>query len=647
MRRYFVAGSMLLASAVFAQEKAIAPNENLVANGLPAIPARIAVEAAPYTESRSAFLFDWAPKAHEMLILTRFAEANQAHAVAFAGGERRQVTFFPDRVQGASYEPTAGKYLVVERDVGGDEFNQLYRFDLSTGKATLITDGGRSQTGLGPWSHKGSWLAYNSSRRNGTDKDIYVMDPSDPKTDRMVLQVDGGGWGPEDWSHDGKKLLVIQGISVNESYLWVVDVATGGKTELTPKGADKVAFSRGDFSADDKGVFTVTDLGSDFARLAYIDLASKKVTPITNEKWDVEDFALSPDGRTIAYITNEDGVGKLHLMSVATRKALATPKLPVGVVGDLRWHRDGTILGFTINSARAPSDAYVLTLATGKVVRWTFSETGGVDLSAMPEPELVHWKTWDGRMISGFLYRPPAKFTGKRPVIVNIHGGPEGQSRPTWLGRNNYFVNELGIAILYPNVRGSTGFGKTFVALDNGTLREGTYKDINALFDWIATQPDLDAQHVMVTGGSYGGHMTLAVATYYSDRICCSVDVVGISNLATFLEHTESYRRDLRRVEYGDERDSATRAWMEKTAPLNNAQKITKPLFVVAGLNDPRVPYTEAEQIVAAARKNSVPVWYLLGKNEGHGFAKKANADFQFYATVEFVDEFLLPKPSP
>ena len=647
MNRNFVVASLFVSFVAAAQEKAIAPNENLVANGLPAIPARIAVEAAPYTESRSAFLFDWAPKAHEMLILTRFAETNQAHAVAFAGGERRQVTFFPDRVQGASYEPTAGKYLVVERDVGGDEFNQLYRFDLSTGKATLITDGGRSQTGLGPWSHKGSWLAYNSSRRNGTDKDIYIMDPSDPKTDRMVLQVDGGGWGPEDWSHDGKKLLVIQGISVNESYLWVVDVATGGKTELTPKGADKVAFSRGDFSADDKGVFTVTDLGSDFARLAYIDLASKKVTPITNEKWDVEDFALSPDGRTIAYITNEDGVGKLHLMSVATRKALATPKLPVGVIGDLRWHRDGTILGFTINSSRAPSDAYVLTLATGKVVRWTFSETGGVDLSAMPEPELVHWKTWDGRMISGFLYRPPAKFTGKRPVIVNIHGGPEGQSRPTWLGRNNYFVNELGIAILYPNVRGSTGFGKTFVALDNGTLREGTYKDINALFDWIATQPDLDAQHVMVTGGSYGGHMTLAVATYYSDRICCSVDVVGISNLATFLEHTESYRRDLRRVEYGDERDSATRAWMEKTAPLNNAQKITKPLFVVAGLNDPRVPYTEAEQIVAAARKNSVPVWYLLGKNEGHGFAKKANADFQFYATVEFVDEFLLAKPNP
>ena len=647
MRRIAMLGVALCAATLSAQEKVIAPNENLVASGLPAIPARIAEGAAPYTESRAVGLEDWAPKSHEMLIATRFADVVQLHTVAFAGGERRQLTFFPDRVLAGSYEPTAGKYLVVARDVGGDEFTQLYRFDLATGRATLITDGGKSQTGMGPWSHHGSWLAYNSSRRNGTDKDIYVIDPSDPKTDRLVLRVDGGGWRPVDWSHDGKELLVEQYLSVNESYLWLVDVSSGAKTLLTPKGAEKVAYSGGAFAANDKGIYTITDLGSDFQRLAYLDRASGKVTALSHEPWDVEEFALSRDGATLAYVTNEDGIGKLHLMSTASRKALAAPKLPVGVIGGLRWHPDGTMLGFTINSTRAPSDAYVLTLATGKVARWTFSETGGVDLSQMPEPELVRWKTWDGRMISGFLYRPPARFTGKRPVIVNIHGGPEGQSRPTWLGRNNYFVNELGIALLYPNVRGSTGYGKTFVALDNGTLREGTYKDIDALFDWIASQPGLDAQHVMVTGGSYGGHMTLAIATHYSDRICCSVDVVGMSNLVTFLEHTESYRRDLRRAEYGDERDSTTRAWMEKTAPLNNVDKITKPLFVVAGLNDPRVPYTEAEQIVAAARKNSVPVWYLLAKNEGHGFAKKGNADFQFYATVEFVEEYLVARVNP
>jgi dipeptidyl aminopeptidase/acylaminoacyl peptidase len=229
-----------------------------------------------------------------------------------------------------------------------------------------------------------------------------------------------------------------------------------------------------------------------------------------------------------------------------------------------------------------------------------------------------------------------------RPVIVNIHGGPESQFRPTFLGRNNYFINELGCAMAFPNVRGSAGYGKTLLQLDNGFKREDTYKDIAALLDWIKTRPDLDVNRIMVTGGSYGGHMTLAVAYNYADRIRCALDVVGISNLKTFLEHTESYRRDLRRVEYGDERDPKMAEFMERIAPVNNAQKITKPLFVVQGANDPRVPKSEADQIVATLKKQGTPVWYLVAKDEGHGFAKKKNADFQFYATAEFIREFLL-----
>jgi dipeptidyl aminopeptidase/acylaminoacyl peptidase len=227
-------------------------------------------------------------------------------------------------------------------------------------------------------------------------------------------------------------------------------------------------------------------------------------------------------------------------------------------------------------------------------------------------------------------------------VIVNIHGGPEAQFRPGFAGRQNYLINELGCAMIFPNVRGSAGYGKTYVKLDNGFRREDSYKDIAALFDWIKTQPQLAADRIMVTGGSYGGHMTLAVATYYADRIRCALDVVGMSNLRTFLEHTESYRRDLRRVEYGDERDPKMREFMERTAPLNNAQKITKPLFVVSGANDPRVPKTEADQIVDTLKKQGTPAWYLLAKDEGHGFAKKKNADFQFYATVQFIREYLL-----
>ncbi|PYX93038.1 MAG: peptidase S9, prolyl oligopeptidase, partial [Acidobacteria bacterium] len=276
------------------------------------------------------------------------------------------------------------------------------------------------------------------------------------------------------------------------------------------------------------------------------------------------------------------------------------------------------------------------------VDRWTQSETGGLNTDNFSEPELIHWKTWDGRIISGFLYRPAAKFTGKRPVMIDIHGGPEGQFRPDFLGRFNYYLNELGVTLIFPNVRGSTGYGKTFLALDNGFSREGSYKDVNTLFDWIQTQPDLDSSRVLVTGGSYGGFMTLAVATSYNERICCSVDVVGISNLVTFLEHTSGYRQDLRRVEYGDERDPKMRVFLESISPLNKAKNITRPLFVVAGKNDPRVPESESRQMVDTVRKNGTRVWYLLAKDEGHGFRKKKNQDYQFYATVMFVKEFLL-----
>jgi dipeptidyl aminopeptidase/acylaminoacyl peptidase len=329
-------------------------------------------------------------------------------------------------------------------------------------------------------------------------------------------------------------------------------------------------------------------------------------------------------------------------MDTTTGKERPAARLGLGEITDLEWRPQQLELAVSFASAQSPKDVYTVDASTGKVERWTESETGGMDAASLAKPELVRWKSFDGRTISGFLYQPPARFARPRPVVINIHGGPEGQARPGFLGRNNYYLNELGLAIIYPNVRGSTGYGKTFLKLDNGVLREDSVKDIGALIDWIATRPDLDASRILVTGGSYGGYMTLAVATRYNDRIRASVDVVGISNFISFFERTEAYRRDLRRVEYGDERDPKIRAFFEQIAPLNNAQKITKPLFVVAGRNDPRVPVHEGEQMVATVRKNGTPVWYLMGKNEGHGFAKKKNQDFQFYATVAFIQEYLL-----
>lgn len=633
----------ILAGGVLAQNSVLVPADNLVTEGITPIPASLVEDVRRYTEFRAAALSSWHPTRREMLISTRFGDTNQIHLVKFPGGDRRQITFFPERAGGASYQPITGDYFIFNRDVGGNEFFQLYRFDVKDGAITLLTDGKSRNTG-GTWSHAGDRLIYSSTRRNGRDTDQYIINPADPKTDRMLLQVDSGGWGVGDWSPDDKKALLSEFVSANESYLWIVDVATGEKTLFTPKGgATKISYSGAAFSKDGRGIYATTDKDSEFQRLAYIDLQTKQHTYLTDQiKWDVDDFVLSEDGRTIAFVTNEDGISRLHLLDTKTRKERPVPNLPVGVIGGLEWHKNSRDLGFNMNSARSPADVYSLDTRSGKLERWTESETGGLNTSQFSEAELVRWKSFDDRMISGFLYMPPARFSGPRPVIINIHGGPEGQSQPSFLGRTNYYLNELGVAFIYPNVRGSTGYGKTFLKLDNGFLREDSYKDIGALLDWIKTQPRLDASRVAVVGGSYGGHMAFAVATRYNDRIRATQPVVGISNLVSFLERTESYRRDLRRAEYGDERDPKMREFMLRTAPLNNARNITKPIFIVAGGNDPRVPLNEAEQMAKTVRQNGGPVWYLMAKDEGHGFVKKKNQDFQFYATVMFLREYLL-----
>jgi dipeptidyl aminopeptidase/acylaminoacyl peptidase len=627
-----------------AQTGDLMPADNLVTENIPKIPASLVEGVGRYTEFRAAGLADWHPTKREMLIATRFGDTTQIHHVKFPGGARRQLTFFPDSVGGARYQPKQGNYFVFVKGSGGNERYQAYRYDFATGNVTLLTDG-KSRNSVGVWSNGGDKLVYTSTRRNGADNDFYLIDPTDPKSDRLLLEVKGGGWGTADWSPDDSKILLGEFVSINESYLWLLDFGSGAKTLLTPKGGpEKIAYGRGKFSKDGKGLYVTTDKDSEFRRLAYLDLGTKRHTFLTEHiNWDVEEFELSPDGKTIAFVANEDGVGTLHLLDTATGKEKPLlSKLPAGSVLGIQWHNNSKDLGFVLVSARSPTDVYSLDVETGKVDRWTESETGGLNTSTFAEPELVRWKTFDERSISGFLYKPPAKFTGKRPVIINIHGGPEGQFRPSFLSRNNYFLNEMGIAILFPNVRGSSGYGKTFLTLDNGFQREDTYKDVGALLDWIKTRDDLDAGRILVTGGSYGGHMTLAISWYYPNRIRCTVDVVGISNFVTFLENTESYRRDLRRAEYGDERDPEMRKFMEKIAPVNNAHKMKKPMFIIQGKNDPRVPLSEAEQMVATLKKQGTPVWYLLAKDEGHGFAKKKNADYQFYATALFMQEYLL-----
>jgi dipeptidyl aminopeptidase/acylaminoacyl peptidase len=636
LRLGFLAAAACLASPASAD---VPKPAAIVADGIPAIPDELAERTRPYMEFRTASLQGWNPKTRGLLIGTRFANTAQLHEVARPLGMRRQVTFEAEPISGASYARRTGDALVVQKDVGGNEFWQLYR--LENGRLHLLTDG-KSRNSINAWSHDGRWLAYTSTRRNGADNDIWIVDPRNPSTNRMVAQVKGGGWALADFAPDGRSGIAIEYVSINKSNPYRIDIATG---RMTPIGDHSKPISYGGAGFAPNGTLWVTsDEGSDFQRLGTLDPATGRFTPVATEpRWDVENFAISDDGRFIAYTVNEAGISRLRILDTRTRRARNVPGLPVGVAGGIDIAPWGDI-ALTIASAKSPSDVYVVNPRTLAVTRWTESETGGLDPKQNVEPVLVETRSFDGERISGFLYRPdPKKFPGRRPMIMSIHGGPEGQSRPGFLGRNNYLLNELGIALFYPNVRGSTGFGKRFVALDNGPfLRENSVRDIGAFLDALARDPALDPARFAETGGSYGGYMCYASAIFYAERFKAANCIVAISNFVTFLENTQSYRRDLRRVEYGDERDPAQKKKLLEISPLTRVKEIRIPLMVQTGGNDPRVPASEADQIVKAVRKNDRTAWHLLAENEGHGFAKKENADYAFWASLLFWQRHLL-----
>ena len=645
---HILAGAMAACAAAFlaltgpalAQDVPVVPTPAaLVADGIPAVPLSLRDATLPYMESRAAGFQGWHPAKRSMLVSTRFGNAAQLHEVLAPGAARTQLTFEPEPVANGSISPGKGDVMLAVKDIGGNENFQIYRQE--SGRLVLLTDG-KSRHQSTTWSKDGGLIGYSSNARNGRDFDLYVMNPRDSKTARRVLQRQGGGWAIADFAPDGKTALVARYLSVQKSELYLLDLASGGLRPLSADTAD-VAYGEAKFAPDGR-LFATSDAGSDFQQIGTIDLVTGRFAPLGNAgNWDVEGFAIAPDGKSLAVVANEAGVAKLSIRDAASGRVMLTPALPAGVISGLDYAPWGT-LGFSLSSAKSPADAHSLDPATGAVTRWTRSETGGLDPEVNVEPEFVKVKSFDGLEVSGFLYRPDAsKFPGKRPLIVNIHGGPEGQTRPGFLGRNNYLINERGIAIFFPNVRGSTGFGKRFVSLDNGPfLRENSVKDVDAMVAALSRDPRLDSTRFAVTGGSYGGYMTYGALTLYPRLWRTGLGIVGISDFVTFLENTADYRRDLRRVEYGDERDAVQRAKLKEISPLGRANRISVPLMVVTGGNDPRVPASEADQIVAAVRKNGGTAWHLLAKNEGHGFAKKENQDYQFWTSLMFWDKTLL-----
>ncbi len=643
----------------FAQTTEVKREEqgNRISESIPAIPQELIDRLNRYQNTRGAGVAGWT-KSGCLLISTRFAETNQAHRVCQPLGMREQLTFYPEPVGSISPMPVkaAQDGFVFSKDKGGDEFSQLYWFDNASRNVTLLTDGKRTQNNGALFSHDGTLLAYRSTARNGTDTDVWVRDIA-TGTAKPVVATDGS-WGALDFSPDGKTLLVMKRVSAAESYPGEVDLTTGALT-MFPVDGGKASFGDFAYAPDGKSVYFVSDepvngAAEEFQTLRHHDPATGKLTVLSAKiPWDVVGFSLADDGKHLAYVTNEDGISQLRVLSLPSHRDIKLPALPIGVFGSGAFSPDGSRLALTLNSATSPSDVFVIDLAKTSITRWTQSEVGGLDASKFVAPALIRYPTFDTvdggdpgksrRTIPAFYYRPANVPAGRKlPVVINIHGGPEAQSQPTFNPTAQFMANEMGVAMLVPNVRGSSGYGKTYLSLDNAHKREDSVKDIGALLDWIAQQPELDASRVGVVGGSYGGYMVLASLMHYSDRIRAGIDVVGISHFGTFLKNTESYRRDLRRVEYGDERDPKMAETFERISPLNHANRITSKLFVAQGKNDPRVPYTEAEQIVKAVRGNGQPVWYLLYADEGHGFRKKSNTDYFGAASVLFWEQNLL-----
>lgn len=652
-----VAAICVLAACASTPSEPLKPPPALRLEGVPALDTRTLQAAQRYVNVVGHSFVDWHPTKSEMLVMHRApgASTTQLWRLPAPMAPLEPLTDAGEPVVSARWEPKDGRYIVFSRGSGGDEAFQLYRLDPATRATAQITPNGQRHALAGWLKNAGQVLVLSvpldrtagAARRTEVNTTLWAVNPENPAQQRELMQLPGGGWFGSEVSPDEKQIGITRYISATEAEVWLIDLATLQRRRVMPAAGDntKAAHFFGGWAADGQAIYVASDAAGEFREMMRVDLSGgtpRRLTATT--PWDVAMGSESPDGRSVAAVINVDGRDELRLLDARSGAPQPLPTLPGGSVTRGEFHPGNGELALVVNSARGPSQIHVIDAQRGKVTAWTRpTGTDGLDLSVLPDQQIVRWKGFDGRTISGVLSLPPTKFGPNRPVVMLMHGGPEGQAKQGWNGRWNYLIQQLGVAVLEPNVRGSSGYGKTFISLDNGRLREDSVKDMASAIDWIATQPGLDAKRVVVIGGSYGGYMALAASTRLADRIAGAVATVGISNFVSFLENTETYRRDLRRVEYGDERDPAMRAFLQGISPLTHADKITKPLMVVQGKNDPRVPWTESEQIVRSLQQRGTPVWYLLADNEGHGFARRENADFYFAAQVRFIEQTLKP----
>ena len=633
--------SINISSEVFTTS---ANNGNLILEDIPEIPQNIKDDLKRFQSVRSAPFRGFDVTGKKIYISTGFGNVSQLHLVERPDGARNQITYFDEPIGSVSKQPN-GSLIAFTMDAGGSENAQIFMLNPVDGSYDLLSDG-ESRNGGPLWDNSGKMIAYRSNRRNGASNDVWMMSIDSPKSAEILLEAtDGTSWGPIDWSEDNSKILIQNYISVTNSKVYILDTVTKDKRLILGDKNTQSVNSGLSFDKDSSGVFYVTDEFGEFNNLAHKNLKTDEITLITKDiGWDVDGFTISKDGKRAAFKVNENGYSSLYLLNTSSFKYKKISSIPIGLIGGIQFNDKADMLGLSINTYMSPSESYTLELKNnplryGELTKWTNSEIGGLDTASFISPKLMSYKSFDGLDIPAFIYAKESK--EPLPVIIYIHGGPEGQSRPSFSSTFQLWINQLNAAVITPNVRGSKGYGKTYLGLDNGFNREDSVKDIGALIEWVEKQPNLDSSRIAVYGGSYGGYMVLASAVNYSDKLKAAIDIVGISNFVTFLTNTQDYRRDLRRVEYGDERNPEMRAFLEEISPNNNVEKINVPMFVAQGENDPRVPVTESEQIVQSLRDANKIVWYMNALNEGHGYRKKENRDLYQQAVILFLEQHL------
>jgi dipeptidyl aminopeptidase/acylaminoacyl peptidase len=611
---------------------------SLAVSGIPKVPDSLLKKLTRYQDWHSSVLVDWTPDAKGVVAIRRAQETGQLYFIDGRTHALRQLTNQKESVLNATVCPNT-MFVLFCQDSGGNENFQIYACSLTSGAIFRLTNDNAQNDGM-VWSNRGDRFMYSSNRRNGKDFDLYVRTIAEHGSDTMILSR-GGTWSALDWSSDDCSILISQYVSRTVCRLFILDMLSRAISPLNDT-IDTVSEELGMWDAIGTGIFYTSDKETDVRCLHHRNISSGRECLLTDSiPWDVREFCLSSDRSRLAFATNENGFSQVYLMNARSEVYKKIPHLPHGIISHLRFNPSGEILAMTVTTPDQPEDIYSIDLTAYDTIRWTHN---GFQPKAFLDPVVIYYPTFDSvngtpRTIPCIVYKPKNK-KSPFPVLLSIHGGPESQFWPSFKPDITFYVEELGFAILAPNVRGSGGYGKTWLTLDNGYKREDAVKDIGALLDWIIHQPDLDSSRVAVMGGSYGGYMSLASIIKYGNRLVAGIDQYGISNFVTFLENTAAYRRDARRVEYGDERDTSMRRFLLDISPLTHADRINKPLLIIQGANDARVPLSESRQIVEAVRKDRGEVWFLVAGDEGHGYRKKSNRDYQDAVTALFLERY-------